>query len=53
MKLAWLCYEHDYEYDDREGGDYYPTKVIILFSQPYESWKYAKVVPIVYSEINK
>lgn len=47
MKLAWLCYEHDDNFD----FGYDSTRAIILFSNPYQDWKYAKVVPIVYSKI--
>ncbi len=51
MKLAWLCYEHDENFD----LGYDSTRAIILFIEPYEDykWKYAKVVPIVYAEIEK
>jgi hypothetical protein len=40
MKLAWLCYTDDEEYPEVE----------ILFQEP-EDWKYSRVVPIVYAEI--
>lgn len=50
MKLAWLCYEHDDNFD----LGYDSTRAIILFSEPYDYyWRYAKVVPIVYSEIKQ
>ena len=42
MKLAWLCYTRTYDLDEQE--------IIIMFEEP-ETWKYAKVVPIVYAEI--
>lgn len=46
MKLAWLCYG----WDDvvYPGGTF--TKPIILFVEP-TGYEYAKVVPIVYTEI--
>ena len=52
MKLAWLCYEHD---DNFENG-YDETRAIILFTEPSTRWhgyRYVKIVPIVYSEIVK
>jgi hypothetical protein len=42
MKLAWLCYPHDYG-DDPD--DLYP---VIRFEEP-ERWIYRKIVPIVYA----
>jgi hypothetical protein len=41
MKLAWICYTHGHEDDD---------EAVILFYEP-ESYRYDKVVPIVYAEI--
>jgi len=42
MKLAWLCYPHDYG-DDPD--DLYP---VIRFVEP-ERWVWRKIVPIVYA----
>jgi hypothetical protein len=42
MKLAWLCYDNDENY----------PQVIIVFSEP-SRWRYSKVVPIVYAEIEE
>jgi hypothetical protein len=49
MKLAWLCYEHDDDYD----YGYDSTRAIVLFEEPsdYNKYKYAKIVPIVYARI--
>lgn len=41
MKLAWLCYEHE--------GDAVP--VFSTVEPP--SWRYDKIVPIVYAEIKQ
>ena len=51
MKLAWLCYEHD----DNFADGYDSTRAIILFFDPsnYNTWKYVKIIPIVYAEIVK
>lgn len=46
MKIAWLCYTHTSIYLEEE------QEVVIEFKEP-ESWKYAKIVPIVYAEIIK
>lgn len=42
MKLAWLCYTHSWHEASRG--------VVIEFTEP-ESWRYFKIVPIVYAEI--
>lgn len=47
MKLAWLCYEEDDNFDI----GYDPNRAIILFKEPRYVYKYVKVVSIVYSEI--
>ena len=47
MKLAWLCYM----YQDGSSNKDYGTPVI-LFYEP-ERYRYDKVVPIVYAEIEE
>ena len=49
MKLAWLCYEHD---DNFELG-YDSTRAIVLFREPSSTYMYAKIEQIVYTEIMK
>jgi hypothetical protein len=43
MKLAWLCWSSNGWYLNEEGP-------VILFEEP-DTWKYEKIVPIVYAEI--
>lgn len=45
MKLAWLCYTKCF-YDGDE------PEIIVVFKEP-ESWKYDKIIPIVYAEIKE
>lgn len=40
MKLAWICYDDDPEFPE----------VKIMFEEP-DSYRWARVVPIVYAEI--
>lgn len=46
MKLAWICYDFDYELDK------VMDKPRIVFSQPDE-YMYYMVVPIVFAELEK
>ena len=44
MKLAWLCYSYDYEKDN--------DMPVIHFADPYRiAFKYRKIIPIVYAEL--
>jgi hypothetical protein len=45
MKLAWLCYEYDFDLSASTYKD-----PVILFHEP-ERYRYDKVIPIVYAEI--
>lgn len=47
MKLAWLCYIDEYE-----DNGFHRKEIIIVFKEP-ESWKYDKIIPIVYAEIKE
>lgn len=47
MKLAWICYEYDYE--DERNRDPVP---LIKFNEP-ERYRYHTVIPIVYAEVEK
>ena len=49
MKLAWICYGFTFDKDDGYDLD---NPTTIVFKEP-EQWKYVKVVPIVYAEIEK
>ena len=42
MKLAWICY------DDNEID----PQMFVVFTEP-ERWRYSRVVPIVYAEIEE
>lgn len=53
MKIAWLCYTHTSFYlEEEQEVVEEEQEVVIEFKEP-ESWKYAKIVPIVYAEIIK
>lgn len=44
MKLAWICYA--FEFDDEEE-----LAPIIVFEEPISTFRYRKIVQIVYAEI--
>ena len=47
MKLAWICYEYDYD-DERNMN----PEPIILFKEP-ERYRFHTIVPIVYAELKQ
>ena len=52
MKLAWLCYSFTLEEDEEEYKEQLSNLPKFLTEEP-ESWRYSKVVPIVYAEIEE
>jgi hypothetical protein len=41
MRLAWICYTIDT-----------PAEVTVVFKEP-EAWRFKKIIPIVYAEIDE